>query len=200
MSLINAQVQSSSGSRDDSTRMPDGVPADARQPPVIDHGARYSIIQKVHALALMAEDFAIKYVEAKTGIPQRSLHRIKKTAFDRGFRPDEDPRILEAYVIDGKRSGRPKKGSESVETKLLANVYQDSNSGEKTSKVLTYKAGIQRISALRNLHEHGLAPAKATRGILAITDLNVIEPAWFWINRRNISHGATRNIDETEKR
>jgi hypothetical protein len=32
---------------------------------------------------------------------------MKKT-FDRGFRPDIDPRILDSYVEDGRRTGRPK--------------------------------------------------------------------------------------------
>lgn len=66
-------------------------------------------MQKVQALTLLSEGFPVGYITQRTGIPSRSLNRIRKVAAERGYRPAEDARILEAYVIDGKRPGRPKK-------------------------------------------------------------------------------------------
>jgi hypothetical protein len=47
-------------------------------------------------------------VEQKTGVKKRQQENIWKKAGNRRFKPSKDPRILEAYVIDGERSGRPK--------------------------------------------------------------------------------------------
>jgi hypothetical protein len=68
-------------------------------------------------LTLLAEGFSTAQVFAKTGMNERTAHRLKKKAYERGFRPEEDPRILEAYVEDGKKSGRPRKTRETVEEK-----------------------------------------------------------------------------------
>jgi hypothetical protein len=73
-------------------------------------------VQRVQALTLLAEGFSTAQVFAKTGINERTAHRLKK-AYERGFRPEEDPRILEAFVEDGKKSGRPRKTTETVEEK-----------------------------------------------------------------------------------
>ena len=74
-----------------------------------DNGHRYTLIQRVHCLALLSENFSLKEVEQKTGVLARTQRDIKKKAFDRGFRPEDDPRILEHYVVDSPRSGRPKR-------------------------------------------------------------------------------------------
>lgn len=74
-----------------------------------DRGNRYTIIQRVHCLALQAEGNSWREIERKTGVKQSGQSYIKKRARDRGFRPEEDPRIYERYVEDGPRSGRPKK-------------------------------------------------------------------------------------------
>jgi hypothetical protein len=67
--------------------------------------------QRIHCLALLAEGFPADVVERKSGIKARSQRYLWKKAKDRGFEPDKDPFILEAYVIDGERSGRPKETS-----------------------------------------------------------------------------------------
>lgn len=69
----------------------------------------------MQALTLLTAGYATQYVEKVTGIPSRSLHRIKAKAAQRGYRPSEDPRILASYLEDGKRPGRPKKVTEIVE-------------------------------------------------------------------------------------
>ena len=78
---------------------------------VIDRGHRYTLAQRIQCLTLLAEGLSATVVEQKTGVKKRQQHNIWKKAKDRGFEPDRDPRILEAYVVDGERSGRPKETS-----------------------------------------------------------------------------------------
>jgi hypothetical protein len=56
-----------------------------------------------------------------------------KTAKVRGFDPKVDPRILERYVVDAPRSGRPTK---------------DRAGREKSSEYRAHKASISQSSAL----------------------------------------------------
>jgi Transposase len=111
----------------------------------------------------VSSGFSTKYVEEKIGIPQQTVARIRKTAFQRGFRPDEDPRILEHYVEDAKRSGRPKTITEAIEETVLASVREDRSGREKSSEYLGYEVNISRSSVLRILKRHGLTCVKATR-------------------------------------
>jgi hypothetical protein len=57
----------------------------------------------------------------------------------RGFDPKKDPRILESYVIDGERPGRPKEITAEQEENLLSIVQNDHSGREKSSEVLTYE-------------------------------------------------------------
>jgi hypothetical protein len=102
--------------RADESPNPPGNPSPrASHPPrplpqnAVDHGNRFSIAQRVQCLTLIAEGFSGRDIEKKTGVKPSAQSYIKKKAFERGFRPDQDPRILDHYVVDGPRSGRPKK-------------------------------------------------------------------------------------------
>ena len=75
---------------------------------VIDHGHRYSLAARIHCFALRAEGYSGQDIDKKTGVSQTSQSRIWKKALERGFRPQEDPRILVHYVEDGSRPGRPR--------------------------------------------------------------------------------------------
>jgi len=129
----------------------------------IDRGNRYSLAQRVQALTLLSEGFSIKQVESKLRIPARTVRNIRQKAHDRGYRPEEDPRILEHHVEDGLHPGRPKEIDSSVEIRLLDSVRKDRNGREKSSEVLAYEAGISPASALRILQKYGLTNVKPTR-------------------------------------
>jgi hypothetical protein len=75
---------------------------------VIDHGNRYTLIQRIHCLILMTEGLWPAEIERKTGVKPRSQRAIKKKAQDRGYNPGKDSRILESYIINDVRSGRPR--------------------------------------------------------------------------------------------
>ena len=100
----------------------------------------------------------------KQKLVSNSQHNlIKKRAYERGFRPDQDSRILEHYVKDGPRSGRPKEITLEIEQCLLDSVKADRSGREKSSEVLAYECGISYSSALRILHKYGLLNVKPTR-------------------------------------
>jgi hypothetical protein len=103
---------------------------------VVDHGYRYTLVQRVHYLILLTEGYSVVDIEKKTGVSERSQRAIRKKAYDRGFRPEEDPRILESYVIDGVKSGRPKEILKDKEEALLTAVRSDRSEREKSSEVL----------------------------------------------------------------
>lgn len=157
--------QSQSSSRPSSpTPSFSGPPPFARPLPqdVKDVGHRYTLVQRVQYLTLLVEGFKADYIEQKTGVRERSQRNIRKRAYDRGFRPEQDPRILESYVADAARSGRLKEISEEVEKEILSAVRSDRSGREKLSEVLAYDAGISRSSALRILHKYGLHNVKPT--------------------------------------
>ena len=130
---------------------------------VVDRGHRYGIAQRVQCLTLQVEGFLWKDIEAKTDVKQSAQSAIKKRAFQRGFRPEQDPRILEHYVEDGARSGRPKEITSEIEQRLLDSNSADRSGREKSSEVLAYVCGISRSSALRILHKHSLSSVKPNR-------------------------------------
>ena len=130
---------------------------------VVDHGYRYPIAQRVHCLALIAEGFSHQDITRKTGVSQSSQSRIKKRAFKRGFRPEINPRILDSYVEDRPRTGRPKEITIKTEEALLKEVRADRAGREKSSEVLAYNQNISVSSALQILKKHGLTCVKPTR-------------------------------------
>jgi hypothetical protein len=91
----------------------------------------------------------------ETGVKKSTQSRIKKRAFERGFLPEQDPRILGYYVEDGARSGRQKETSLTNEQALLESVRADRSDREKSGEVLNlaYEQGISSASALRILHK-----------------------------------------------
>lgn len=53
--------------------------------------------------------WSVNKIAEATKIHERTLKRIKARARQREFEPAKDPRIKEEYVLDGVRSGRPRK-------------------------------------------------------------------------------------------
>jgi transposase len=123
----------------------------------------YSPILRAQCLTLLVEGYSHRGIEEKLGIPKSTQTRIKQRAFARGFCPEQDLRILDHYIEDGARSGRPKEISPAKEQHLIDSVKLDRADREKSSEVLTYDYIISRLSALRILRNHSLSKVKPTR-------------------------------------
>lgn len=68
----------------------------------------YSFAQRIQALTLLTHKYNSAYIEWCTGVKPKAQTRILRTAQERGFDFIRSPLILDAYVVDGQRSGRPK--------------------------------------------------------------------------------------------
>ena len=68
----------------------------------------YDKATRAQALTLKMLGVSNAEIEQHTGMETRSLNALFKRAKERGFDPQTSPKILDAYVEDGKRSGRPK--------------------------------------------------------------------------------------------
>ncbi len=127
-----------------------------------DTGHRYTLAQQIQCLKLLSEGRPAEYVERKSGIKQQSQSYLLKQAIARGYRPEEDPRILESYVVDGVRSGRPRDIGEDKEEEMLSAVRSDRSGREESSEVLAYFANISQSSIQRILRKYGLRKVKPT--------------------------------------
>lgn len=80
-----------------------------------DHGTRYPLATRVQVLTFHTVGFTPKQIFEMIKVPQRQTLRIVQKATERGYRPREDLRILEHYVEDGVKSGRPRASSRDQE-------------------------------------------------------------------------------------
>ncbi|KIX96816.1 uncharacterized protein Z520_07536 [Fonsecaea multimorphosa CBS 102226] len=107
-------------------------------------GVRYSVAQRVQTLTLLSVGFSPQQVENLIRVPATQARRIFEKATKRGYRPQEDLRILDHYVEDGVRTGRPKKDTNGVEQptdmndevdrRVLALVEEDSSPGDQVER------------------------------------------------------------------
>ncbi|KIX09038.1 uncharacterized protein Z518_00116 [Rhinocladiella mackenziei CBS 650.93] len=111
-----------------------------------DRGTRYSIAQRaqvvsLHTIGLKSEDIA-----SLLRIPARTIYKIVKKVKERGFNPQEDPRLLDHYVEDGYKSGRPKEIKETAEIEVLDDIRRGRADREKSTDVLAYEHGKARLN------------------------------------------------------
>ncbi|GFF84593.1 hypothetical protein IFM47457_06533 [Aspergillus lentulus] len=97
----------------------------------------------------------IKVVEASLGLSRQTFQYWVKKARERGYNPAVDFRILPEYVEDGKRSGRPKKTTESTEEAVLEQVREDTKGQEKSFEIPTFEA--EWLNAAKQTTNSGLA-------------------------------------------
>ncbi len=128
-----------------------------------DNGTRYSLSQRVQALTLFVIGYSPGQIQQITRVSPRTTQRLLEKARSRGFYPEQDLQILDHYIEDGYRSGRPQEISQQAEEALIHSVEVDRSTREKSSEVLAYEHGISTSSALTILHNYGLSSVKATR-------------------------------------
>jgi hypothetical protein len=126
---------------------------------------KYSIASRPQILTLLAIGFNYGQISDRTGVARNTQKNIWDKAISRGFDPYAQPLlILDIYVEDGKRSGRPpKKDDEKDEVLELVGV--DRNGRELSCEEIADRLG-NRICAKTVwtiLHEAGLSKTKPTR-------------------------------------
>ncbi|MBE3048142.1 hypothetical protein IMZ48_37680 [Candidatus Bathyarchaeota archaeon] len=88
-------------------------------------------------------------IAKQTGVPARTITHIYRTAIERGFKPEQVPMIiLDDYVKDLPRSGRPKKQTPEIIESTVATVR-----ALKASQAWTYEVNEEAGSNTSNKAE-----------------------------------------------
>ncbi|OOQ82630.1 hypothetical protein PEBR_40468 [Penicillium brasilianum] len=94
---------------------------------------KYDIATRTTAIMMSVFGVEPRYISDWTGIPTETVKIIYKRAVERGFDPSKRPfTLIDAYVADASRSGRPRKHTPELETTVLAKVRRDRYGREKT--------------------------------------------------------------------
>ncbi|KAG7423456.1 hypothetical protein Forpi1262_v015371 [Fusarium oxysporum f. sp. raphani] len=108
-------------------------------------------------------------IEAITGIPRRTIDSIYARAIKNGFEPNERPlRIINAWLEDRPRSGRPSKCTAENQELIIAKVSRDRFGREKTAADIAGDLSSQGIEISKTtvkkiLKEAGYKKTKPTR-------------------------------------
>ena len=118
---------------------------------------------RMQALALAEYGVHHKIITALTKITKSSIYRYKAQARQRGYDPSQSRQLLNSYVTDAPRSGRPTVITPEVEAAIIAAIRKDRYGREKTSFMLAAEQGISSSSTLRTLWHNGFRPCKTTK-------------------------------------
>ncbi|KAF2810446.1 uncharacterized protein BDZ99DRAFT_387462, partial [Mytilinidion resinicola] len=67
----------------------------------------YDNATRAQALTLKAMNVLSDQITAITGMSERTIRDVWKRAIDRGWNPQQSLKVLDIYVQDAPRSGRP---------------------------------------------------------------------------------------------
>lgn len=105
-----------------------------------------------------------KQIEAITGMTPRTVNHLVDTALERGFDPQASPPvILDIYVSDAPKPGRPSKQNEHKDT-VLEKVRENRYGREMTCEYISTDLGnISPMTVWRILRAAGMKKTKPTR-------------------------------------
>ena len=118
---------------------------------------------RMQALALYEYGIAHKIITAITKVSKSSIYRLKAQARERGYNPSQSTKLLNSYVTDAPRSGRPSVITQAVKGAILEAIRKDRYGREKTSGMLAGEQGLSLSTVLRVLHRNGFRPYKTTK-------------------------------------
>src|SRR5258706_411245 len=116
---------------------------------------------RVQALTMLQIGAKIDDIVEKTGYDKRTIYRIQKRAFDRGYDPNVDSRIFIKWVEDAPIPGRPKKVTAEVEDQVIQTISKNSTTRQLSTQAIAnmmsplVKGGISARSVLRALRRRG---------------------------------------------
>jgi hypothetical protein len=127
-------------------------------------GKRPQIAIRIQALALIEEGVPIRRVMEATGMAKSSIFRLRKTARERGYDPDESRQLKEEYVDDATRSGRPRSMTEEQRQSVVQRVREQREgkwAGDEAAPPLTHKKlsqefNVSKVTIRRLLRVSGI--------------------------------------------
>ena len=100
---------------------------------------------RVQALALVEYGIPSRLVADVTGLSQRSVIRLQRTARQRGYDPQVSKVLLTKYVEDAPRSGCPKEITPEQEEAVIDRVKKDRYGREMSTAEL---GGVFKLSPM----------------------------------------------------
>lgn len=85
------------------------APAQAQASPPPKRQAHHDLATKVQAYVLLQLNIPRPHITKFTGVSLATLNRIQKRVRERGYNPDVDKKLLDAYFTNESIPGRPKK-------------------------------------------------------------------------------------------
>jgi hypothetical protein len=80
---------------------------------------------RVQVLTLWALKIQSPDIGRWLDLPNQTVRNIIKKGKDRGYNPNQSPRVKLEFMDDGKRSGRPKVISEDIKQAVISLVTKD---------------------------------------------------------------------------
>jgi transposase len=124
----------------------------------------YDIATRAQALALKLIGRSNAEIEEITGIPPRTLQQIYRRAVERGLEPSKTAKLIDIYIVDAPRSGRPTKQTQKLINDVISKVRQDRFRREKScTKLGTEVGGVSSQTGWRILRAAGFRKTKPAR-------------------------------------
>ena len=91
---------------------------------------------RIQALTLL--EYGVHWAEIVeiTDVSKSAIYRLRTTAKTRGYKPEEDKRILKEYVTDAPRLGRPAKATEDVKQQVVKIISQNSTTRSLSTQAI----------------------------------------------------------------
>ena len=122
------------------------------------------LAQRAQACTLLSAGLPRHVVAAKCQILVSSGQRLYREAQQRGWRPNDDVcPLLEEYIADKPRSGRPTKRTNSLKRKVVEAVRRDRYGREKTCASIADSLGVSAMTVWRVLKSLYMLKTKPTR-------------------------------------
>ncbi|KAH7012009.1 hypothetical protein B0J12DRAFT_690944 [Macrophomina phaseolina] len=92
------------------------------------------IATRAQAVTLKHNRFSNKIIKQQTGVPSQTANRLYATAKTNGWQPDSEP-LLDEYLANKPKSGRPSKHINSVRKKVVEAVKRTVMAEKKHAKL-----------------------------------------------------------------
>lgn len=114
-----------------------------------EHKPKFSIATRAQAMTLRHCGYSFKNIELQTGISERQLQHIIRTAKKHGYDAEKSFRLEDEHFPDGHKTGRPRKFTEEQAEALIAAAAPNEDGTKKTNAVLAKEFGVSERTVRR---------------------------------------------------
>ena len=114
-----------------------------------EHKPKFSIATRAQAMTLRHCGYSFKNIEQQTGISERQLQHIIRTAKKHGYDAEKSFRLEDEHFPDGHKTGRPRKFTEEQAEALIAAAQPNEDGTKKTNATLAKEFGVSERTVRR---------------------------------------------------